>query len=69
MTGTTGSGVPVNIFINTNPDGSYNFTNLAPGTYKVTFGQPSGYLVTPADQGGNDALDSDANPSTLMGQW
>ncbi len=43
--------------------GLYSFT-VAPGTYVVIFDQPSGYDFSPQDQGGNDALDSDANPTT-----
>ncbi|MBK8705154.1 MAG: hypothetical protein IPN33_17365 [Saprospiraceae bacterium] len=41
-------------------DGAYLFDNLEPGTYKLTFGTPAGSSPTAADQGGNDALDSDA---------
>ena len=42
-------------------DGSYSFTNVAPGTYRVRFSNPSGYQITAADLGGDDAFDSDAN--------
>jgi protocatechuate 3,4-dioxygenase beta subunit len=44
-------------------DGSYSFSNLTPGSYAVQVTLPSGYSVGPQDQGGNDALDSDANSS------
>jgi LPXTG-site transpeptidase (sortase) family protein len=43
--------------------GYYSFTNLTPGDYFVEFVPPTGYSFSPADQGGNDALDSDANPA------
>ena len=46
--------------------GKYSFTGLAPGTYSIGFTLPSGlgYAFSPADQGGNDTLDSDANTTT-----
>ncbi|WP_185154601.1 SdrD B-like domain-containing protein, partial [Flavilitoribacter nigricans] len=45
-------------------DGSYSFTNLEPGDYSVVFSDlPMGYNFTDQDAGGNDALDSDANPA------
>ena len=37
---------------------------MAPGAYYVEFVAPSGYTFSPQDVGGNDALDSDANPAT-----
>ncbi|MBN2416883.1 hypothetical protein JXO52_13630, partial [bacterium] len=71
------SGVTVQLFLKTGGNeykvgeqttdgsGGYLFTNLAPGTYYVTFSNlPSGYEFTLQDQGGNDTVDSDANPST-----
>ncbi|MEZ4707417.1 MAG: SdrD B-like domain-containing protein [Caldilineaceae bacterium] len=45
-------------------DGSYGFSNLLPGDYYVDFTPPPGYLPSPQDQGGDDALDSDMNPDT-----
>ncbi|NJM40158.1 MAG: hypothetical protein HC853_05035, partial [Anaerolineae bacterium] len=48
---------------NGNP-GYYTFTNLAPGSYYVCFSLPAGITFTVADQGGNDAADSDANTAT-----
>jgi hypothetical protein len=44
----------------TGSDGKYLFSNLVPGTYKVTFGTPNGYVATTANAGTTtDALDSD----------
>jgi hypothetical protein len=48
----------------TDPGGFYLFTNLSAGCYVVMFNAPSGMVFSPQDQGGNDADDSDANPST-----
>ncbi|MFT3893586.1 MAG: SdrD B-like domain-containing protein [Anaerolineales bacterium] len=45
-------------------NGQYLFSNLIPGDYYVDFIPPAGYVVSPQDQGGNDATDSDANPLT-----
>ena len=44
--------------------GLYSFTSLIPGDYYLVFTPPSGFPFSPADQGANDALDSDANPAT-----
>ena len=49
----------------TDASGYYAFTGLPPGTYGVGVTPTFGSLVlSPADQGGNDALDSDANVTT-----
>jgi Ca2+-binding RTX toxin-like protein len=52
----------------TNADGFYEFTELNPGEeYKVTFSDiPGGFKLTTQDAGGNDTLDSDADPTTGM---
>lgn len=43
----------------TNPSGFYQFTNVAVGDYKVMFNTPANFNLAPANQGGNDDLDSD----------
>lgn len=48
----------------TDVNGAYAFTNLVPGTYFVEFTPPAGYLLTDLDAGGDDTLDSDADPVT-----
>ncbi|MCD1259295.1 carboxypeptidase regulatory-like domain-containing protein [Paenibacillus athensensis] len=48
----------------TDAAGLYQFTNLDPGDYVVEWTVPAGYGVTAKDQGGSDALDSDADPAT-----
>ena len=47
--------------MNTDSNGNYQFTNLDPNIdYIVEFELPNGYEFTTANQGGNDATDSDA---------
>jgi uncharacterized repeat protein (TIGR01451 family) len=66
------AGVTVNLFRTDNTlvdttttlAGNYGFTGVAPGDYYVQFILPAGYVFVPGDQGPNDALDSDADPST-----
>src|SRR5205085_1746056 len=48
----------------TDANGLYLFSNLTPGTYTVKFTTPGGYTPSPQDQGGNDAVDSDASITT-----
>ncbi|MBC4018116.1 SdrD B-like domain-containing protein, partial [Siccirubricoccus deserti] len=40
--------------------GAYRFTGLVPGTYSTRFVTPDGYVPTVANQGSDDAADSDA---------
>ncbi|MEM7533113.1 MAG: SdrD B-like domain-containing protein, partial [Chloroflexota bacterium] len=47
----------------TDPNGNYEFPVL-PGTYIVEFEEPNGFELSPQDQGGNDATDSDPDPTT-----
>src|SRR5436190_389015 len=44
----------------TNAGGFYQFTNLVPGCYRVQFATPGSLTPTAANQGLNDATDSDA---------
>jgi len=55
----TCAGMPVDTLI-TDGAGHYLFTGVEPGSYRIHFGLPEGYLFSPADQGLDDALDSDA---------
>jgi protocatechuate 3,4-dioxygenase beta subunit len=48
----------------TNVNGRYTFTNLVPGSYFVQFDPPAGYTVSPQDAPNDDALDSDADPTS-----
>ncbi|MCP4339393.1 MAG: hypothetical protein GY799_11020, partial [Desulfobulbaceae bacterium] len=61
-------GAPVNTTMTTNDTsdnpGYYSFTNLSPGKYFVVFDILAGNSLTQQDQGGNDEVDSDADPET-----
>ena len=48
----------------TNENGIYLFTGLEPGSYCVMFSKPDGFVFSPQNQGGNESLDSDADPDT-----
>ena len=48
----------------TSGGGFYLFEHLFPGDYYVKVVPPSGYSITAKDQGTDDAVDSDADPST-----
>jgi len=45
----------------TDANGHYTFTNVLPSDYFLSFSPPNGYHLTARDQGGDDALDSDAD--------
>ncbi len=49
----------------TDANGAYSFTDLTPGDYTVVFTLPSSdWSFSAKDQGGDDAKDSDADPTT-----
>jgi len=48
----------------TDADGNYTFENVPSDSYYFEFRTPVGFTFTTQDAGGNDTLDSDANPST-----
>ena len=50
--------------ITTADDGKYKFCRLAPGKYHIVVTPPSGYVISPKDKGGDDAKDSDIDPTT-----
>ena len=68
----TGSGTPVGSPQVTAADGSYGFSGLALGDYYVVFDLSTipggGYLFTTPNVGGDDTLDSDADPTTGRSQ-
>ncbi|MCZ7639774.1 MAG: SpaA isopeptide-forming pilin-related protein [Verrucomicrobia bacterium] len=50
----------------TDADGYYLFADLIPGNYRIRVLAPDGYVLSPQDQGSDDALDSDADANGLM---
>lgn len=48
----------------TDATGHYLFGNLTPGDYRIHFVAPEGDEFSPMDQGSDDAVDSDADPTT-----
>ena len=68
LTGTTVGGLDIMRMLFTDATGMYMFDGLLPGSYKVTFEQPVGFAASDANQGGDDTVDSDADPITGMTQ-
>ena len=67
LTGADFNGRPVNFSATSAADGAYRFDQLPMGTYFINFRlqrNVHNHLVSPADQGGDDAVDSDVNPIT-----
>ncbi|WP_162793559.1 SdrD B-like domain-containing protein [Runella rosea] len=54
-------------FTITGNGGKYLFPNLEPGNYYALFFPPAGYLVSPLNQGGDDAKDSDGTVTSYQG--
>lgn len=50
----------------TDANGFYGFTDLVPGVYSLEFASPAGYLPSPPNVGGDDAVDSD--PDLITGR-
>ncbi|WP_375339888.1 SdrD B-like domain-containing protein [Okeania sp. KiyG1] len=44
--------------------GSYSFTDIPPGEYFLEFIAPEGVTFSPQNEGTNDNLDSDVDPTT-----
>lgn len=67
LVGTDLDGNPVSLSTTTGADGTYAFTGLASGTYRVTFdpdGLASNSTFTQQNAGADDALDSDGETTT-----
>lgn len=56
-------GNPTGRTTTTDANGEYLFEDLVTGLYSVQFVTPAGERLTIRDAGGNDAIDSDANPA------
>ena len=64
LTGTTGNGTAITLTETTDANGLYLFENLLPGDYTVNFGLPTDFNFTYENEGTDDELDSDPNPTT-----
>jgi len=53
----------------TDANGNYTLDSVAAGSYVIRFANPGGVWQTLQDQGGNDALDSDADPLGFTDQF
>ena len=58
------AGAVIRDWTTTGASGSYQFTNLAPGNYRVWAEYPPGYLFTKSAAGSDRTTDSDLNPQT-----
>ncbi|MBN2304057.1 MAG: thrombospondin type 3 repeat-containing protein, partial [Anaerolineae bacterium] len=54
-------------FDTTDSSGNYLFTGLSFDSYYLIVYPPSGYMVSPQDQGGDDTIDSDADSKGYIG--
>ena len=63
LTGVDGNGDSVNLSTVTDTSGFYAFDGLTEGFYMLEFGQPTNHVITYQNVG-NDALDSDPDPTT-----
>jgi SdrD B-like domain len=45
----------------TDAGGQYEFTNVAPGSYRLRYTVPAGLQTTPSNVGSDDTVDSDIN--------
>jgi protocatechuate 3,4-dioxygenase beta subunit len=59
LSGADGAGQAVNQTASTDANGLYQFTQLKPGIYTLEFQLPDGMKLVLANQGGDDAVDSD----------
>ncbi len=50
----------------TSSAGTYQFTNLAPGTYTINFTSPTGATASPANQGSDLTVDSDPTGGNVI---
>jgi len=61
----TNCGNATGITAATDGSGIYGIPDILPGTYSLQFSNlPAGAVISTADQGGDDTLDSDVNPAT-----
>ena len=66
LSGTDNNSNPITASTSTDANGMYMFDGLNPGTYKVSFEVPEGFVTTTANMGNDEALDSDVDAITNM---
>ncbi len=65
ISGNSGTGAVVNQNVITSGGGNFQFTNIPPGpSYTINFDNGATYQITYQGEGGNTALDSDADPGS-----
>jgi protocatechuate 3,4-dioxygenase beta subunit len=67
LQGNTGSGLQVNLTVNTDQNGRYIFDQLMPGIYSIVITKPDGYQFSPSDLAGDDDKDSDGTEGVVNG--
>ena len=64
LNGTTGNNTAVSVTNTSSAAGIYTFNQVIPGTYTLTFAEPAPYHRTYQYEVGDDATDSDPDPTT-----
>ncbi|MEM7386415.1 MAG: SdrD B-like domain-containing protein, partial [Verrucomicrobiota bacterium] len=60
------NGDPTGLSATTDSSGNYLFSGLIPGTYFVKVVPPPGQVISPQNQGSDDAIDSDTDQTTAL---
>ncbi|MEF3273850.1 MAG: carboxypeptidase regulatory-like domain-containing protein, partial [Chloroflexus sp.] len=66
ITGMDVDGNSVDRSVVTDEDGRYRFDNLQPGNYAIIISVPYGYVITAANRGVDDGIDSDSDASGVI---
>ncbi len=66
LTGIASNGTVITRNVTTDDNGNYSFDGLLPGEYKITLNLPADFDLSALNVGGNDAIDSDFDPSNFM---
>jgi cyclophilin family peptidyl-prolyl cis-trans isomerase len=67
LTGTTGAGAAVNANTQTDGQGAYSFSNVLPGSYRITFPSQSGFQADPATGNANAPGGTNSTPAFTVG--
>jgi len=66
ITGVNANGDTINLTTKTDANGFYLFDELIPGSYQVSLIPPTGFEITPSNQGNTDSLDSNIDSLGIM---